>query len=158
MEIRKSYLSMIKAFPGGADAIAAALTMSRAALENRIYERKGQGLLVDTAMQMQLFTGTTLFAQAVSAASGGAFVKLPDHGHLDNESIDRKFRELVAQLGTFSHHFTEATADDIITKREQAGLVAIADDMHRILAELLALSFKVFCPPAGADSDVAAAK
>ncbi len=158
MEIRKSYLSMIRAFPGGADAMSAALAMSRTALENRIYERKGQGLLVDTALQLQSFTGTTFFAEAVAAASGGSFVKLPDHGHLDNEGIDRKFRELVAQLGTFSTHFTAATDDDVITKRERADLQALADDMHRILAELLALTFKVFCPPAGADGDTASAK
>ncbi len=145
MEIRKSYLSMIKAFPGGADAISAALAMSRDALENRIYERKGQGLLVDTAMQMQASTGTTFFAEAVATASGGTFVKLPSSGPVSNECIGKKFRELYAELGEFSKTFDQATADDVIDKRERKDLQAIADEMHKTLGELLALTWSVYC-------------
>ena len=56
--MRKAYLSMIRAFPGGWDAMAGALGMSRDALENRIYERKGQSVLVETALQMQQFSSS----------------------------------------------------------------------------------------------------
>ena len=67
---------MIKVFPRGWDAIAAALEMTRNALENRIYETKRQTMSAETALVLQKMTGSTLFAEAVASLSGGAFVKL----------------------------------------------------------------------------------
>ena len=147
MDIKKSYLAMIKAFPGGWDAIAGALGMSRDAIENRIYERKGQGVLVDTAMQIQKFSGTTHFAEAVCAVSGGTFVKLPEV-EVENADILRKFNELYAELGRFSSDFNQATSDDVIDRREEAVLRADADRIHKALSELFALTMRVYGKPA----------
>jgi hypothetical protein len=144
MEIRQSFLAMIKAFPGGWDAMVGALGMtSRDALENRIYERKGQGVLVETALQMQKFSSTTHFAEAVAAASGGTFVRLPEI-ELHNDDLMRKFNELHAELGRFSSDFNSATVDEVIDAREAAQLRADTDRVHKILAELMALSLRVY--------------
>jgi hypothetical protein len=145
VEIRKSYLAMIKAFAGGWDAMTGALGMSRDALENRIYERKGQGVLVETAMQLQAFSGTTYFAEAVAAASGGAFVKLPLELVDGNEALSMKFHRLVAELGEFSRRYAEAIADGEIDARERADLKALVDQMHKTLAEFMALTIRVHC-------------
>jgi DNA-binding Lrp family transcriptional regulator len=138
---------MIKAFPGGWDAIAGALGMSRDAIENRVYERKGQGVLVETAMQIQTFSGTTYFAEAVAAVSGGTFVKLPNV-EFENGDIMRKFNELHAELGRFSSDFNQATSDDVIDRREEAVLRADADRIHKALSELFALTMRVYGKPA----------
>lgn len=144
MDIRQSYLSMIRAFPGGWDAIVGALGMSRDALENRIYERKGQGVLVETALQIQKFSDTTFFAEAVATASGGTFVKLPDVD-VDNDDLMKKFNKLYEELGIFSRDFNESIRDDDeIDRREKALLEADAARMHKALAELLALMFRVY--------------
>lgn len=146
MKIKKSYLGMIKAFPGGWDAIAAALGMSRNSLENRVYERKGQGVTVDTALQLQAFSGTTLFAEAVAASSGGTFVKLPTDLVDSNELLGKKFREVSIQFGNYAARFDEAIAgDDEIDVRERADLQAIGDSVHKAMSELLALTFRVYC-------------
>ena len=152
MDIRKSYLEMIKAMSGGWGAMCGALAMSRDALENRIYERKGQGLLVETALHMQSFSGTTLFAEAVATASGGTFVLLPADTEFGNEEIGKKWRALYAELGTLARDFDAATSDDVIDRREQALLEADAARAHRVLAELMALTKRVYCP--GADVGV----
>lgn len=155
MKIKKSYLGMIKAFPGGWDAIAAALGMSRNGLENRVYERKGQGVTVDTALQLQAFSGTTLFAEAVAASSGGAFVKLPEDICDGNEALAKKFRDIYVRLGVFASHFEEATADEVIDPRERACLDADIDGLQRGLSELMALTIRVYClPDAGQDGAV----
>ncbi len=152
MKIKKSYLGMIKAFPGGWDAIAAAVGMSRNGLENRVYERKGQGVTVDTALQLQAFSGTTLFAEAVAASSGGAFVKLPEDICDGNEALAKKFRDIYVRLGVFASHFEEATADEVIDPRERACLDADIDGLQRGLSELMALTIRVYClPDAGQD-------
>lgn len=153
MEIRKSYLAMIKAFAGGWDAMTGALGLSRDALENRIYERKGQGVLVETAMQLQAFSGTTLFAEAVAAASGGAFVKLPMDLVDGHEALSMKFHRLVAELGEFSKRYAEAIADGEIDKREREQLQALTDEMHKTLAEFMALTIRVHCRADGAKAE-----
>jgi len=150
VDIKKSYLAMIKAFPGGWDAIAGALGMSRDAIENRIYERKGQGVLVETALQIQKFSGTTHFAEAVAAVSGGTFVKLPEV-EVENVDLLKKFNELYAKLGSFSSEFNQATADDQIDPREEARLRAGADEMQKTISELVALMMRVYAMPVRAE-------
>jgi len=138
---------MIKAFPGGWDSITGALGMSRDALENRIYERKGQGVQVELALQLQAFAGTTHFAEAVAIKSGGSFVKLPSDLDHCNEALGKKFREVSVHLGELSKRFDEATEDDVIDAKERFELEAIAAGMQKSIAELLALSFRVYCKP-----------
>lgn len=145
MNIKQAYLGMIKAFPGGWDAMSAALGFSRDGLENRIYERKGQDLHVQTALQMQLFSGTTLFAQAVATAAGGTFLQLPDVGEVCNEDISTKFHELYAELGELSIEFQSATKDGEVDKRERERINEIVDRMHKTMDELRTLTFRVYC-------------
>lgn len=145
MNLRQAYLQMIRAFPGGWDAMAGALGMSRDALENRIYERKGQSVTVDTAMQMQAFSQTTAFAEAIASTSGGTYVQLPPVDELDNEDLFAKFRELHAELGELSAKWSAYTADDELDDVERAKLNAIKDEIHKTLTELLAMSERVYC-------------
>jgi hypothetical protein len=148
VEIRKSYLAMIRAYPGGWDAMAAALGMSRDALENRIYERKGQSVLVETALQIQQFSGTAHFAEAVAQLSGGVFMRFPDQGNQDRDELLAKFNELYAELGDLSVKFKVSVEDGEIDKRERADLTDAGQHIHRTVEELLALTFKIYCRPA----------
>jgi hypothetical protein len=148
MELRKAYLGMIKSFSGGWDAMCGALAMSRQALENRIYERKGQGVDVELAMQMQAFSGTTLFAEAIASASGGTFVKLPEICSIDNDGLLMKFNALHTKIGLLSQKFAEYTDDDEVDQHERASLNAIGDEIHKATQELLALTFRIYCRPA----------
>lgn len=118
MGIRKAYLAMIRAYPGGWDAMCAALGFTRDGLENRIYERKGQSVLVETALQMQAFSGTTHFAQAVAHESGGIFLEMPHFaGVADMELLDA-YTDLVADEGQFAKDFRDALADRKISRAE----------------------------------------
>lgn len=146
--MRKTYLAMINACPGGWDVMAAALGMSRQALENRVYERKGQSILVQTAFQMQAFSGTTLFSEISAKEGAGVFTTLPALGEHDNEELLSKFNELYAELGDLSGKFREYTKDDDINTSERRTLEGIGRHIHRTVEELLALTFQVFCHPA----------
>ena len=148
MEIRKAYLAMIKEYPGGWDAMAAALGMTRDALENRIYERKGQSVLAETALQMQQFSTSTHFAEAVAQVSGGVFMKLPQHADHDRDELLAKFNELYSELGDLSGKFREYVKDDEIDRRERADLSDVGQHIHRTVEELLTLTFQIYCRPA----------
>ena len=148
MEIKKAYLAMIKEYPGGWDAMAAALGMTRDALENRIYERKGQSVLAETALQMQQFSTSTHFAEAVAQVSGGVFMKLPQHADHDRDELLAKFNELYSELGDLSGKVREYVKDDEIDRRERADLSDVGQHIHRTVEELLTLTFQIYCRPA----------
>lgn len=158
MELRNSILKMIPAISGSWDVAAAYLGMSVSALRNRAYEVKGQMLSREHTMALQALSGTTYFAEAVAIASGGTFVKLPSDLATGNEVLSKKFHDLYAELGTLSQHFTSATADDVIDRRERAVLAADGQRLHRVLAELLALTFRVYCPVDASTADRQAAE
>lgn len=149
MLIKESYLAMIKAMSGGWGAMCGAMVVTRDALENRIYERKNRALSVDEALLMQSFSGTTFFAQAVATASGGTFVKLPEGLSDANDVLMSKFNELYRELGQFSKDFADATADDIVDNVERKILEADGARLHKVLAELQAITFRVYCPNQG---------
>lgn len=137
---------MIKAFPGGWDAMAAAIGLSRMGLENRIYERKGQAVMVETALAMQSSSGTTHFAEAIAREAGGVFVRLPDTQEVGNEELLAEFNRLYAELGGLSAKFSLYVADNEISSSERADLDDEAQKIHRTVEELLALTYRVYCP------------
>lgn len=142
-----AYQDMIKVH--GWNGTAATLNMSKSQLEARVYEVKGSGMRVDTAMLIQAYAGTKHFAQAVAHASGGVYIDLPEPACIHGEGIDAKFRELVRRLGKLTATFEASIdGDDEIDARERAELEARAQEMHRTLQELLALMFHVYCRPA----------
>lgn len=142
--LRAGLLACVSEMPGGMDAMAAALGMSRDGLSNRIYERKGQGLLLETAMQLQATSGSTALAKAVAHLSGGVFVPLPDTDACRDDLLG-KFNELYSKLGELSSVFREATGDGEIDARERRTLEAEAQRIHALVEQLLALSFSVYC-------------
>lgn len=145
--MRKTFLAMIRAYQGGWDAMAAALGMTRMQLENRIYERKGQSMLHETAMQMQAFSGTTLYAEGVAKESGGVFMRVPEAAATDRDDLLDKFNELYSELGALSTKFQTSASDGEIDSGEQAELSDVGQAIHRTVEELLSLTFKIYCKP-----------
>lgn len=145
MELKDAYKKMCTSMQGGWGAMAGALGMTISALENHVYEKKGQSMSVHMARQMQDFSETTLFAEAVAADAGGTFVKLPCVEHIDNDLLMAKFNELHAELGLLHATFNKSIGDNEIDANERADLTLHGGQVHRKVAELLALSFKIYC-------------
>lgn len=132
----------------GWNGTAATLGMTKSQLEARVYEVKGSGMRVDTALLIQAYSGTSLFAQAVAAAAGGVFVQLPEGEGVTGEELQAKFHELYVELGRLSATYTAAIADGEIDGREREDLQEIAQQMHKTTQELMALMFQIYCRPA----------
>lgn len=137
---------MIRAGQGGWEVMAAALGMTRDALENRIYERKGQTPSVNLAEQMQKVSGTTLFAEEQARIAGGVFMKLPETNS-GNDELLNEFNLLYAELGELSGKFREAVRDNEISRTERADLEMVAQQIHKTVSELMSLMFAVYCKP-----------
>jgi hypothetical protein len=145
VDLLSCYQEMIKVH--GWNGTAATLGMNKSQLEARVYEVKGSGMRVDTALLIQTYSGTSHFAQAVAAATGGVFVQLPEGEGVTGEELQAKFHELYVELGRLSATYTAAVADGEIDHRERGDLEEIGQQMHKTTQELMALMFQIYCRP-----------
>ncbi|SAL20345.1 hypothetical protein AWB70_01033 [Caballeronia cordobensis] len=148
MGFRQAYVQMIES-AGGRDRMAAELGLTTQALDNRVYEKgtPPQRVHPDMAMQMQVASGTTLFAAEVARQSGGTFIPLPQvSDQIDNEQIQDKFMRLVERVGQLATRHREATSDGHVDKNERADLDGIAHELHRDVQEMLSLTYVIYCP------------
>jgi hypothetical protein len=145
MDVRSAVLKMIASVNGSWSVAAAYLGMTENSLRNRAYETKGQALSTYDKLSLQQLSGTTLFAEAVAAESGGTFVKLPDIGDVENDSIQAMFNQNYAELGAMFSTFTAAIVDGEIDEKERAQLQGQGEQLHRKTEMLLALMFSVYC-------------
>lgn len=145
MGIRNAVLKIIGSISGTWPVAAAYLGMSEAVLRSRVYENKGWQLSTRDALSLQQMSGTTLFAEAIAAESGGTFVKLPSAEEVENDSIQAMFNQNYAELGAIFSTFTAAIVDGEIDDAERAKLQAQGEELHRKTETLLALMFSVYC-------------
>lgn len=148
--LKKAYQKMCTSMQGGWGAMAGALGMTVPALENHVYEKQKQCMTVHMARQLQDISGTTYFAEAVARDAGGVFVKLPSVKGLDHACLMAAFTALHSELGQFHGTYNASIDDDEIDPGERAVLEAKGHQVHRKFAELMALSFKVYCKDDGA--------
>lgn len=136
MNYRQSLLKLIRAFPGGWDAMAAALGMSRDGLENRVYERKGQQISLHVVSQMEAFSGSDAFVEAHAQARGGVFMKLPAVGDAGNEEISDLFHQIWQDMGELSNEYMELSQKGEASEKDQQQLNRVIAEMH-VLCERL---------------------
>lgn len=144
--IRQANLDMIKALPDSwREAYKGLGLKSQAALENRVYERQGQSMRASLSLGLQSLSNTTRYAEAISQLSGGVFIRLPKTVNVGKDDLLEKFNALYAELGSLSAVFREAIKDDEVNAAEKADLTQIGQQIHRIVEELLGLTFVVYC-------------
>lgn len=145
MDLRKAVVRMVNAVNGGWTVAAAHLGMTENALRNRVYETKGQTLSTNDKLTLQELSGTTLFVEALAAASGGTFVRLPDIGQVENESVQLMFNDMYAKLGEHFKLFMKAIEDGVIDTTERTDIQAHGAELHRKVEQLQALMFSMYC-------------
>jgi hypothetical protein len=146
MDVRTAVTRMVNSIQGKWVVAAVQLGMTENSLRNRVYELKGQSLSTSDALALQEFSGTTCFAEAIATASGGTFVRLPDAGEIENDSIHAAIGETYRELGRIYDRFEECSKDGKIDERERAELEALGAELHRKAARMQALMFHVYCP------------
>ena len=123
--INTAIRDMAKSVVGGHATMATMLGLnSKTALENRIYQVRGQSISIEEAMLMQRFTERTDFAQAVAHESGGVFIPLPpiDAAALTGEDITDNFMAAYVELGEFTRQWRNATHDGKVCSAESTAL------------------------------------
>lgn len=142
--MRSVYVGMCRAFPGGFAAMAAALGFTYDALKNRVYGKKGQSVDVETAMLMQDFSGTKLFANEVARRSGGVFLDVIPEAARDRTELLTEFNRLTIELGELTRKYELSVRDGCIDADEKKSLKQQAYAIHKQLERILAMSFSIY--------------
>lgn len=146
--LRQLLVSIIRQYPDGWTGAAKHLGLpSSSALENRVYERRGQFLDAPSCIHLQNGVGSKVFAAAVAKMSGGVFVPLPQFETVDNTELLDLFNKLYSELGRLSATFSEAIADNSIDHHERQALTEISHLIHAKLQQLVSVAFLIYCDP-----------
>lgn len=138
-QINQALREMAKSPNGGHATMATMLGLTPAALENRLYEIKGQQISIDQAMLMQRMTERTDFAEAVARESGGVFVPLPpvDAAAVQGLDIEEGFLDVFVQTGKLLEKWREVTQDGQLHSWES---VLLWRQLHRLLTQLTGIA------------------
>ena len=143
ISIKNAIKAMCQSVAGGYATMASMLGITKSALENRIYEVKGQRVSIEEAMMMQRLTGSTAFAEAVAHESGGVFVALPEAEYAE-EDIQAAFMSLSEAVGQFVTEWRDAVDDGELTPNEARRLEAVESRICSQAATIVALT-KKYC-------------
>lgn len=135
---------MISAFGHGPDALAVAMGLSPAGLNNRRYCIKGQQLSEDELLAMQALSGTRLYAEYIAARSGGVFVPLPDAAEVDNDELLNRQLELAEEVGALARLMKDSIRDGSINAGERSALYEEASKLFRMAHELVGVAVLVY--------------
>lgn len=149
-ELRIAAWRAAKTFPGGIEALAAALSapdrkVNGQILRNQLCGNERHRLCVDDAESIIDLCNSDEMAQAAARQRGGVFLRLPVPGEHDREELLAKFNELYARLGDLSSSFRQAVSDGEVDDRERRDLAGLGQEIHATLEGLLALTFEVYC-------------
>lgn len=135
---------MISAFGHGPDALAVAMGLSPAGLNNRRYCIKGQQLSEDELLAMQALSGTRLYAEYIAARSGGVFVPLPEAAEVDNDDLLNRQLELAEEVGALARLMKDSIRDGSINAGERSALYEEASKLFRMAHELVGVAVLVY--------------
>lgn len=147
----------ITELPGGYAEAAEWLGVTENALFNRLRTDGDQIFPLGWALVLQRAGGSNYIAHAISRASGGLFVPMPEVEDFDNGDINQRLLEAIEQIGRYSQEVRAAIEDGVIESHERS---AIDGELYRAIAKLqehTSLVYRVFCAPEKSDARECAA-
>lgn len=121
MNKRQMILNMIAQIDGGREVVAAYLGMTMDALNNRIYEKKGQHISFDDLLHIQELSKTNHLAQ-YCLPEGQVIVTEPSAEECDMVELATIIIDAQASHGELQTFIKLALSDDRLTPDEQLGI------------------------------------
>ena len=114
-------LNMIAEIDGGREVVAAHLGMTPDALNNRIYEKKGQHISFDDLLRIQELSGTNHLAQ-YCLPEGEVIVREPTADECDLVELSKIMLATQGSYGELQAFLNLALSDDQLTPEEDLEL------------------------------------
>ena len=143
--MRSAIQKAIKSYNGGWAAMAAALGMSSIdALENRVYEKKGQSLSLHEAMMIEAISGTKYITEAMAARHNSVVIELPK-GDKDNVDLFVIQSELQSAVTGVCKTVADSISDDgVIDNKEEKLINESKKEVHKAVEQLVHTAFLIY--------------
>lgn len=140
MNKKEMVKALIKDFPGGKEAVAAAIGLSVDGFNNRLYEKKGQSFFsFDELEALATLKDSPAVSEYFGQKTGHLVIEQPSIGDLDSQELYECEMAVNAKHGALSITIYEAELDGVYTKEE---LKQIEDLERQYIAAFAALNQK----------------
>ncbi len=142
--MRTAIQKAIKSYNGGWAAMSAALGLTVTALENRVYERKGQTLTLHEAMQIEAISNTKHITEAMAMRHNSVVIELPQ-GDKDNVDLFVIQSELQGAVSGVCKTVADSISDDgVIDGKEEKLINESKREVHKTVERLVHTAFLIY--------------
>lgn len=143
--MRAAVQKAIKSYQGGWTAMAAALGLSSVdALENRVYERKGQSLALHEALMIEAISETSHITEAMAARHHAVVITLPDVEH-ENKDLLVIQSSLQSALSDLLKSVANSYEDDgVIDAKEEKKILHSKTEAHKAVEKFVQVALTIF--------------
>lgn len=137
-------------YPGGLKTLAARMDANYDVLRNKLNPNptaeNRNVLTLKEAVKITDLANDNRILQAWASERDCILVQLPKVEECDNVELLAKFTQVLSDMGELAKTHSDAIADGVVNDREKHDLEQIAAHAHRHIQELLALTFRIYCP------------
>ena len=144
--MRAAVQKAIKSYQGGWTAMAAALGMSVDALENRVYEKKGQSLALHEALMIESISETSHITEAMAARHHAVVITLPDVEHENKDLLVIQSQLQKALSGLLSTVANSYEDDGVIDRKEEKQILNEKTTAHKAVEKFVQVALAIFKP------------
>ncbi|AZS50673.1 hypothetical protein DM558_07720 [Entomomonas moraniae] len=142
--MRAAVQKAIKSYQGGWSAMAAALGMSVDALENRVYEKKGQSLALHEALMIESISETSHITEAMAARHHAVVITLPDVEHENKDLLVIQSQLQKALSGLLSTVANSYEDDGVIDRKEEKQILNEKTEAHKAVEKFVQVALTIF--------------
>ncbi|MFQ1049056.1 YmfL family putative regulatory protein [Avibacterium paragallinarum] len=126
MAMKKTIIEMIEKCQGGKAAVAGFLGMTEQALNNRLYQTKGQRFTCEELIAIELEYGVSDWSDEINRRLGKVSFAVPNENETDLVELSQLQLQELAERGILFAKLNEFLSDGVLTQEEQ-------DVLHKLL-------------------------
>lgn len=144
MAMKKTIIEMIEKCRGGKSAVAGFLGLSEQALDNRLYQTKGQRFTDEQLIAIENEYGVSDWSDEINRRLGKVSVSIPNADELDLVELSTLQLQEVAERGILFSKLNEFLADGVLTTVEANALRKLLHNSEKATVKTIEATIKLY--------------
>ncbi len=142
--MKKTIIEMIEKCRGGKSAVAGFLGLSEQALDNRLYQTKGQRFTDEQLIAIENEYGVSDWSDEINRRLGKVSVSIPNADELDLVELSTLQLQEVAERGILFSKLNEFLADGVLTTVEANALRKLLHNSEKATVKTIEATIKLY--------------